>query len=157
VLLAIGVVAVAGPRLTGRGGDGLDASAVAASPEGASLVDPIAAALNRKASEGDHRIRGGRLRIFMSFRDGEGRYCRYYEAAEADAPRGVIGIACRGGDRWLNVLALPAQGGNLDDLRPQSRGTERLEAALDRLMQAEALAVSEERRLIRTGWPETAD
>lgn len=131
----------------------LDAEKIVAS-EGEMLArKPLGAALERQASGQVQRISGGSFRAFMSFRDRDGRYCRYYEALQPAAVRGVIGIACREAEAWRSVLALPARGASLDALRPEPSGTARLESELDALMREEPLVADEERRLIRTGWP----
>lgn len=149
-LLVIGVIAVAGPRF---GGAGLDVEAVTNASATGVLERPLSVALDREVSAREHRISGGRLRIFVSFADIAGRPCRYYEAIERGAAQGVIGIACREEAAWRNVLALAAEGNNLDDLKPDAGGTARLEFELDRLMQGDPFSAEREERLIRTGWP----
>ncbi|MEX0922988.1 MAG: RNA polymerase sigma factor [Rhodovibrionaceae bacterium] len=131
----------------------LDAGRVVAAERQLLERKPLGTALDRRASSQAHRIAGGELRVFISFLDGDGRYCRYYEAIEEQSRRGVIGVACREEQGWRNVLALAASGASLDALRPEARGTARLESELDRLMRAAPLLGEEEGRLIRTGWP----
>ncbi len=136
------------------GEQSFDAAAILAGQGGYLESKELVSALERRGSSEPHAISGGALRIFMSFQDAAGRYCRYYEALEEATGRGVIGIACRESGAWRNVLPVAASGVSLDALRPVAQGATRLEAALDRLQRQAPLLAEEELRLIRTGWPE---
>lgn len=128
-----------GPLLGGRSG-GLRV-------EGGALADPglvrvLDTRLNADGADGAGRSVG------LTFRDGEGRWCRTFRAAEA----GVAGLACRRDDGWaMQVLAaLPPSSGDI-----RMAGSDTPEAVLDVVdatIAGETLGAAEEAQARNGGW-----
>lgn len=100
----------------------------------------------------DHRLAAdgadaqGRA-IGLTFRDGQGRWCRTFEADKA----GVAGLACRADDRWTMQALAPFHAGG--EVRQASSDTPAVVlAAVDATIAGETLAASEEAQARTGGW-----
>ncbi|TAJ74846.1 MAG: anti-sigma factor [Phenylobacterium sp.] len=91
----------------------------------------------------------GVVRIGITFRDAQGRYCRTFQSA-ADR---LAGLACRGDGRWRVTTATawtPAAG---PDYRTAASGTPpEVLAAVDRALEGETLDASQEKAARDAGW-----
>ena len=134
----------------------------------ASLALGLAIGLSVPRDGGDFRQDGGRLlaaasldraldrqlasageqdgvRIGLSFRDGEGRYCRSFTQGSAN------GLACRSGDGWAVEGLVAAQPG-AGDYRMASGGDPAIGALIDQRLAGEPLDESAERVARDGGW-----
>jgi hypothetical protein len=99
----------------------------------------------------DHQLaaEAGVVRIGMTFRDAQGRYCRTFQSA-AD---GLAGLACRGPDRWRLVTATawaPAAG---PEYRTAASATPpEVLTAVDRTLAGETFDAARERAARDAGW-----
>lgn len=114
----------------------------------ASSGDRIAAAgeldgaLDRQlASAGDV----GGVRIGLSFKDSDGRYCRTFAQGTQS------GLACRDGDGWA-IEGLVRNPGSATDYRMASGGDPALGALIDSRLAGEPLDEQAERAAARAGW-----
>ena len=94
------------------------------------------------------------LRPTLSFRAKDGGYCRQYELSEG-ASHGLAGLYCKGSDgmwRGRFQIAAPVQP-RAGKLTPAAGpGSEALEAAVDKLIDGEALNRQEEDLAIAAKW-----
>jgi hypothetical protein len=105
-----------------------------------------AAALDRAldtqlASAGE----SGPVRIRLSFRGADGRWCRAFDGAEG------AGLACRAGDEWRVEGLFPSHGGS-GDYRMAAGTDPRLAAMIDTRMSGEAADALAERSARDNGW-----
>lgn len=128
-------------------------------------VGPVAGDLHavlEEAPSGDTvALETGReITMIGTFRDGEGRYCREFEALDGDSAQFSRGIACRDGpEAWIvavmvsEPLETPADA--LGGYLPAAGTTDAaLTGALDALGAGPSLSPSAERALIGSGWAE---
>ena len=86
------------------------------------------------------------VRILLSFRDGEGRFCRGF-SSEAQA-----GIACRDGRGWKLVKVIGGEKARSGEYRQAGSADSQVLAAIQDLAQGPALGDHEERSAMRAGW-----
>jgi hypothetical protein len=86
------------------------------------------------------------VRILLSFRSDDDRYCRAFSAAS------VAGIACRGGAGWRLEERIAAGGKSAPEYRPAGSGAEDLMAAVQEMAAGPALDAAEELRARTRGW-----
>jgi anti-sigma factor RsiW len=101
----------------------------------------------RVAAEGS--IADG-VRVSLSFRANDGRYCRTFSLAS-----GIDGLACRGRDAWIVEATgrSPAYMPSEDGLRqPPAELSPAVLAAISRWQAGNALTPEQERRVIEAGW-----
>lgn len=85
------------------------------------------------------------VRILLSFRDGEGRFCRGFSS------RAQAGIACRDGRGWKLDKVLGGQGSATGEYR-QAGAEPQIMAAIQDRAQGQALDAEEESAAARAGW-----
>jgi anti-sigma-K factor RskA len=85
------------------------------------------------------------VRIGLSFRDTDGRYCRTFDLTEG----GTAGLACREGDAW-NV-AMTAAGAGGGEVR-QAAASEQILSAVDAMIAGEPLDAAGETQARDAGW-----
>lgn len=86
--------------------------------------------------------------IGLTFRDGEGRWCRTFRAGEAE----LAGLACRHGDGWT-VRALAPMTPTTGEVRTAGAETpEVILAAVDAVLAGETVDAAEEARGRDSGW-----
>lgn len=94
------------------------------------------------------------VRPTLSFRDKDGGYCRQYEMASTSS-HGLAGLYCRGADgTWRSrVQVVIAAQHRTAKLAPAAGpGSDALEAAVDKLIDGEALSKPEEETAIAAKW-----
>lgn len=101
---------------------------------------PLAEALDTQLAS--NQPAGAPVRIGLSFRDREGRYCRSFESANID------GISCREEGRWS--LERTLRGQQSSDYRQASSGE--LASAAAQMMAGEPLDAAAERLARSKGW-----
>lgn len=136
---------VAGLSLGGLGGDGT-ADGLVVGERGAiadpGLVRVLDTRLTADGPDGQGRAVG------LTFRDGQDRWCRTFEAGEA----GVAGLACREPDGWT-LRALAPSGGDTGGLRTAAADIPApVLAAVDAAIAGDALDAPAEARARDTGW-----
>lgn len=108
----------------------------------AGLVQVLDRRLAREGLDGDGRSVG------LTFRDGDGRWCRTFRADEA----GVAGLACRADDGWT-LEALAAANGAGAEIRMAAADTPApVLAAVDALIAGETLDAEGEAAARDGGW-----
>lgn len=85
------------------------------------------------------------IRLGLSFRDGDGQYCRSFDAGSSS------GLACRDGDSW-RVEGLVGGAPTGSDYRMASGLDPALGELIDRRMAGDPLDAEAEARLARSGW-----
>ena len=120
----------------------------AAMPPSAAAADPVLTLALESSRSGDVGEGLGATRVLLSFRAGDGRYCRVYARNRA---RGAEeGVACRAGEQWQVVA--------FDRTVAVDRGfhaagaSELIDGAMDRLGGGGAIDAAEERELIQRQW-----
>lgn len=95
-------------------------------------------------------VKGALVKVGLSFRTQERRYCRTFTVTRGEGP---AGLACRDGDRWVVRLAAPAAATQGSDYRTAGSDTppEILEAA-QAIMVGEPLDQAGEARARTQGW-----
>lgn len=86
------------------------------------------------------------VRILLSFRSDDDRYCRAFSAAS------VAGIACRGGAGWRLEERIAASGQSAPEYRQAGSGAEDLMAAVQEMAAGPALDAVEELQARTRGW-----
>jgi hypothetical protein len=104
------------------------------------LAAPIAKALDSQLSG-----EPGPIRVTLSFRNREGRYCRSFAGREID------GVACHGAGGWLLRYAGPAKQGQSGSYR-MAGGDNAMAAAIGGLIAGDALDGNGERSARAGGW-----
>lgn len=89
---------------------------------------------------------GASVRILLSFRDGEGRFCRGFSAAAQ------AGIACRDGRGWKLRKLIGGGDAATTEYRQAGSADAEVMAAIQDLAQGPALDVDGERNAMQTGW-----
>jgi hypothetical protein len=107
-------------------------------------VGDVAAAL-------DHQLvatqpAGAPVRILLSFRDGEGNFCRGFSSA------GQSGVACRDGRGWRLGKVIGSQLTRTGEYRQAGSADAEVLSAIQDLAQGPALDQEGERNAIRAGW-----
>lgn len=97
---------------------------------------------NQLASASDERP----VRILLSFRSGEGRYCRGFETGA------TAGIACREGGDWTVVRTQASEGAEQGAYRQAGSARAEIMAAAQDMAAGEALAPQAERAAREAGW-----
>lgn len=87
----------------------------------------------------------GAVRIGLSFRDTDGRYCRTFDLTEG----GTAGLACREGDAWK--VAMTAAGAGGGEVR-QAGASEHILSAVDTMIVGEPLDARSEVAARDGGW-----
>lgn len=113
---------------------------------GLGLTGEVARALDRQlASENA----GKAIQVGMSFRAGDGRYCRTFQ----DAKDAVAGLACGRGGRWRAEVASAYRPGAATEYRTAAAATPpAVLAAVDAMIAGEALDGAGERAARDRGW-----
>lgn len=102
-----------------------------------------------RALEGQLAAEPGVVRIGLSFRDHEGRYCRTFQSRS----EGAAGLACRSGGRWRLETATRWKSPTDPDYRTAASGTPpEVLAAVDRSLAGETLDATQERAARDAGW-----
>ena len=86
------------------------------------------------------------VRILLSFRSDDDRYCRAFSAAS------VAGIACRGGAGWRLQERIEVVGKSAPEYRQAGSGAEDLMAAVQEMAAGPALDAAEELQARTRGW-----
>jgi hypothetical protein len=103
---------------------------------------PLARALDQQpASAGEQQG----IRLSLSFRDRQGRFCRSFTADEQS------GLACRSDNHWT-VEGLVRTGGSRSEYRMASGQDPALAAMIDSRLMGEPLDPESERTAIQQGW-----
>ncbi|WP_135213053.1 anti-sigma factor family protein [Vitreimonas flagellata] len=87
----------------------------------------------------------GAVRIGLSFRDADGRYCRTFDLTEG----GTAGLACREGDAWNVAMTVAGAGGG--EVR-QAAASEQILSAVDAIIVGEPLDAAGETQARDAGW-----
>ncbi|WP_428149590.1 hypothetical protein [Brevundimonas sp.] len=128
-----------GPLLDGRAeGVRVEGGALA----DAGLVRVLDTRLSADGADGSGRSVG------LTFRDGEGRWCRTFRAAEA----GVAGLACHADGEWTMQVLAPLQGLTGEIRRAGSETPEAVLSAVDATIAGETLDAADETRARDAGW-----
>lgn len=90
----------------------------------------------------------GPVRILLSFRSGEGRYCRGFEAGA------TAGIACREGSEWAVIRTQTSQGSEQGAYRQAGSARAEIMAAAQEMAAGEALDAQAERAAREAEWRE---
>jgi anti-sigma-K factor RskA len=91
----------------------------------------------------------GVVRVGLSFRTADGRYCRTFQSARER----LAGLACRQGETWVAEVATAFQGGAAPDYRTAASETPpAVLATVDRLIAGAALDAAQERSARDQGW-----
>lgn len=86
------------------------------------------------------------VRILLSFRDGEGRFCRGF-SSEAES-----GVACRDGQGWKLGKVIGGEKPQSGEYRQAGSADAKVLAAIQDLAQGPALDDREERSAMQAGW-----
>lgn len=89
---------------------------------------------------------GAPVRILLSFRDGEGRFCRGFSSAAG------TGIACRDGRGWKLGKVLGGGAAASGEYRQAGSADAEIMAAIQDLAEGSALDQQGERQAMRAGW-----
>jgi hypothetical protein len=130
---------------------GVAAGRFALRPEPAISLGADLPARSEVARALDRQLAGdpGVVRIGLTFRDVEGRYCRTFQSA-ADR---VAGLACRGEGRWRVTTATAWSPAAVRDYRTAASATPpEVLAAVDRALAGEALDTGQEKAARDAGW-----
>ncbi|WP_426042753.1 hypothetical protein [Brevundimonas sp. TWP2-3-4b1] len=128
-----------GPLLGGRS-EGLRVEGGALADAG--LVRVLDTRLNADGADGAGRSVG------LTFRDGEGRWCRTFQAAEA----GVAGLACRRDDGWAMQVLAPMAPSSGDIRMAGSDTPEAVLDVVDATIAGETLGAADEAQARNGGW-----
>jgi hypothetical protein len=91
----------------------------------------------------------GAIRIGLTFRNAEGRYCRTFQSR----PDAMAGMACRDGDAWRLVTATAWSPGREPMYRTAASETPpEVMAAVDRTLRGETLDAPQEQAARDRGW-----
>lgn len=102
-----------------------------------------------RALEGQLAQQPGTVRVSLTFRDRDGRYCRTF----LSRPDRLAGLACRGGDGWQVRTATGwAPGGSPDYRTAASDVPPEVLAAVDQALAGEVLDAAQERAARDSGW-----
>lgn len=105
----------------------------------------LAVALDSKlASQPD---KDGPVRIGLTFRDTDGRWCRTFTARD-----GLAGVACRQREAWAVRMAQTGAPTDAADFRQASSASAALAAAVEGLIAGEPADAEAERRALASGW-----
>ena len=127
------------PRHTG--------AALVSNAGGLAAAGPLAQALTERISAEGSKADG--ILISLSFRGGDGRYCRTFSLAA-----GIDGLACRGSASWqVEATGQSPAADQVGPLRqPSSDLSASVLAAISRRQAGNALTSEEERRVRDAGW-----
>ena len=91
----------------------------------------------------------GVVRVGLTFRAADGRYCRTFHSARER----LAGLACRQGDHWIAEVATPFRPGPTPDYRTAASDTPpAVLATVDRLIAGAPLDAAQERAARDAGW-----
>ena len=91
----------------------------------------------------------GVVRVGLTFRAADGRYCRTFQSARER----LAGLACRQGDHWIAEVATPFRPGPTPDYRTAASDTPpAVLSTVDRLIAGAPLDAAQERAARDAGW-----
>lgn len=111
------------------------------SPSGLVARGALADALETQLASDE----AGAVRIGLSFRDTDGRYCRTFDLTDG----GTAGLACREGDAWNVAMTTGGAGGG--EVR-QAAASEQILNAVDAVIVGEPLDATSEAQARDAGW-----
>jgi len=109
----------------------------------------VLAALSETPGGGALEADGARIIPVVSFRDGDGAFCREIEIASGERARAVF---CRRGGDWRLAAAAGVPAVDPDAFVAADAGLEAYEEDVARLMAGEPLSPEDERAAIDDGW-----
>jgi hypothetical protein len=104
----------------------------------------VAAALDSQLAA--TQARDAPVRVLLSFRDGDGRFCRGFSST------GQSGVACRDDRGWRLDKVIPGQTPQAGEYRQAGSAEAEVLSAIQELAQGPALNADDERNAMRAGW-----
>jgi len=102
-----------------------------------------------RALSGQLSAQPGAIRVGLTFRTADGRYCRTFQSARER----LAGLACRRGDAWVAEVATPFRPRPAPDYRTAASDTPpAVLATVDRLIAGAPLDAAQERAARDAGW-----
>lgn len=132
---------VAAGLLIGVGVMNAQAPLIAVTDSGLEARGSLAAALNTQLASDQ----AGAVRIGLSFRSQDGRYCRTFDLTRGE----TSGLACRNDDRWNVAMTARSESGG--EIRTAG-ASEEIPAAVDAMIDGEPLDAAGERQARDAGW-----